>query len=87
MRIFYAVLGIMLYGGLCGVTVGSAQEALRAREQRDEAEDISAHARSERLQVERSLNSCIQMYADAQKVEDRCQRRLRRCLGVEEFGK
>ena len=87
MRIFYAVLAVVLYGAGCGALVGTAQEALRAREQRNEAEDSAAWARSERVQAERNLNACIQMYSDAQKVEDRCQRRLKRCLGVEEFGK
>jgi hypothetical protein len=86
-RIFYAVIAVVIYGGMCGVTVGSAQEALRAREARDEAEDSAAWARAHAAQAEKNLNACIQLYGDAEVTESRCQRRLGRCLGVTEFGR
>jgi hypothetical protein len=86
-RIFYCVVAVVLFGTMCGVTTGMAQEAARAREMRDSAEDTAAYARSQAFQAEKNLNACIQMYSDAQKQEDRCQRRLRICLQIPEFGR
>lgn len=87
MRYFYAFLAACMYGAMCGVTVGSAQEMQRAQQAEEVAQDASEYYRARMVQSEANLNSCIKLYADAEKVEDNCQARLRTCMRVEEFGR
>lgn len=82
MRYFYGFLACCMFGAMCGLTTGAAQVALRARAARDSAEDSAAYARARSTQADRNLNACIQLYADAERVEDHCQRKLMLCLGV-----
>lgn len=87
MRIFYAIVACCMYGAMCGATTGAAQEMKKAQEERAEAEDAALYFRARAAQADSNLNACIQMYADASKTEDRCQRHLKSCLGVEAFGR
>jgi hypothetical protein len=83
-RYIYALLACILYGGMCGVTTGAAQEMKKAQEERDNAEDASAFYRARLHESGNMLQTCIHQYTEASKVEDRCHRMLKVCLRVDE---
>lgn len=87
MRIFYVAVACIMYGSMCGVTTGAAQEMVKAQEARAEAEDAAMYFRARAAQSDVNLNACIRLYADAEKTEDRCQRHLKSCLSVTPFGR
>lgn len=87
MRWFYAFIACCLYGGMCGLTTAAAQDAQRARKDREDAEGALLFYRTRVYESERMLESCIVMYSDAEKTNDRCHKHLKACLGVTEFGK
>lgn len=87
MRWFYFLVACGMYGVMCGATAGAAQEMLKAREARAEAEDAAMYYRARSVQSDANLNACIRLYSDASKTEDLCQHHLKTCLGVEPFGR
>lgn len=77
----FVVLSLLMF--TCGF-VGA--ESIN-REARQELERDLANAEGKALASSTNLTSCISMYSDAATTQDHCERALKRCLQVPEFGR